>query len=122
MGHSVGTCWSQQIAAALPERVRGAILFASMADPRHDEADFALRKAVGYYPLKDCWCCGGTMDCCCHPFKGICGCLPRMIMKSMTGAGGGKGGVYNHEAKHGGAGLVEKFKADPFWYAAAVDT
>merc|ERR1719316_801664 len=93
-----------------------------MADPRHPEADFGLRKAVGYYPLKDCACCGGTQDCCCHPFSGICGCLPRSIMKGMTGAGGGKSGVYEHETKHGGAGFVEKFKADKFWWAAALDS
>ena len=46
MGHSVGTSWSQQIAAALPQRVRGIFLLASMADPRHPEADLALRLAV----------------------------------------------------------------------------
>ena len=123
MGHSVGTSWCQQVAAALPSRVRGIVLFASMADPRHDEADFALRRAVGYYPLGDCGPCG-TSDACCHPFSGACGCLPRAIMASLTGLAGKSAGVKAEANYRGGLGAegVRRFQADPFWVASMVDS
>ena len=105
-------------AAALPTRVRGIILFASMADPRHEEADFKLRLAVGYYPLKDCGPCGAS-DSCCHPFSGCCGCLPRGIMKSLTGLVAKSGGVAAEAKFKKGIGAegVKQFQADPFWVA-----
>jgi len=127
MGHSVGTSWSQQTAAAYPNRVRGIILFASMADPRHPEADEQVRLAFGYHPLAGYCCCCGKMDCCCHPRTGICGCLPRNIMSSLTGLTGKD--ILATEVKFknkvtGGTGeeYCKKFQADPFWVASMVDS
>jgi len=48
MGHGIGGTFALQIAAAVPQRVKGAIVWSTMADPMHPKATPELRKAQGY--------------------------------------------------------------------------
>lgn len=110
-GHSVGTSWSQQLAAALPEMVRGCILFASMADPLHPEATDKVRAAVNYP--------GGIL----HPKTGCCGCVVRSALSHMVGkinmvADYGLG----LEKNKGGEEGFAKFAADAFWVSSMIDS
>jgi hypothetical protein len=76
MGHGVGASFALQIAAAVPQRVRGAIVWSTMADPLHPKATQELRKAQGYR--------GGVM----FARSGFCYCSPRsfMVGSKKTGA------------------------------------
>jgi pimeloyl-ACP methyl ester carboxylesterase len=47
---SIGTSWAQQLAVAMPERVRGIILFGTMADTGHPDCPKALAKKIGKPP------------------------------------------------------------------------
>lgn len=49
-GFSIGTSWAQQIAVAMPERVRGIILFGTMADTGHPDCPKALASKIGKPP------------------------------------------------------------------------
>merc|ERR1719362_62013 len=72
-------------------------------------------------------CCCGKMDCCCHPKAGICGCVPRNIMKSLTGLTGKDVAMTEVKFKNkvtGGTGkeYYDSFVNDPFWVASMVDS
>ena len=49
-GFSIGTSWALQLACAMPERVRGLVLFGTMADTGHPSMGPAEAKKVGKPP------------------------------------------------------------------------
>jgi len=112
LGHGVGSAWAQQVAAALPDRVRGAILWSSMVDPLHPKATGELRRAVGY------------SDAVHYRNTGHVGRSPRHFMKGTTTAVAKDDfGVLGLSLeKEEGAAYFNKFASDPFWVSAMVDT
>eukprot|EP00746_Dinoflagellata_sp_MGD_P124921 gnl/MRDRNA2_/MRDRNA2_59587_c0_seq1.p1 gnl/MRDRNA2_/MRDRNA2_59587_c0~~gnl/MRDRNA2_/MRDRNA2_59587_c0_seq1.p1 ORF type:complete len:351 (+),score=66.57 gnl/MRDRNA2_/MRDRNA2_59587_c0_seq1:82-1134(+) len=109
-GHSIGGHWAQQIAAALPDSVRGAILWSAVCDLTTSKAAPFI-KAVGRPPSA------------LHPTKGCCGC----ILKSSFTSYVGKFQKYDYkeglseESKHGPTGF-SKYKSDMFWISSTVDS
>lgn len=110
-GHSIGGHWSQQVAAALPNHVRGVILWSAVCDLTTSKATPKVIKEVGRPPA------------CLHPTKGCCGC----ILKSSFTSYAAKFQKYDYkeglqeELKHGPTGFA-KYKADPFWISSTVDS
>lgn len=111
LGHGVGAAWAQQVAAAMPDRVRGAILWSSMVDPLHPKATGDVRRAQGY------------SDAVHYKNTGHVGRSPRHFMRGTTTA------VAKHD--FGVLGLQQeqdqgpisfkKFSSDPFWVSCMVD-
>jgi pimeloyl-ACP methyl ester carboxylesterase len=112
LGHGVGGAWAQQLAAALPHRVCGAILWSSLADMMDSNAPGDLKRAMGY--------CDAVHYC----NTGHIGRSPRHFMRGTSTAVAkddfGALGL-NQEKEEGGASF-EKFAADSFWVSAMVDS
>lgn len=111
LGHGVGGAWAQQLAAALPDRVRGAILWSSMVDPMHPKATGDVRRAVGYVDAVQ-YCNSGRV-----------GRSPRHFMRgtSTAVAKDDFGALGLKQEQEAGAESFEKFATDPFWVSAMVD-
>lgn len=74
-GHSIGTSWCQQLAVALPERVKGVILWSTMIDSQHPRTVGEFRAGQQFMPV----CCGSHCCAtkCMDPVGGCCGCCLR---------------------------------------------
>jgi len=112
LGHGVGGAWAQQVAAALPSRVRGAILWSSFVDPLHAKATGDVRRAIGY------------SDALYYQNTGHVGRSPRHFMRGTTTAvAKGDFGVLGlQQEQDEGPVSFDKFAADPFWVSAMVET
>ena len=108
-GHSIGGFWAQQLAAALPNNVRGCILWASVIDGGSAKATAKFISDAGRPP--------SIM----HPSRGLCGC----ILKSSFSQYAAKGARYDfkenvkEEMRKAPAGY-QLFKNDPFWVSAQI--
>mmetsp|Transcript_35556 Transcript_35556/g.89742 ORF Transcript_35556/g.89742 Transcript_35556/m.89742 type:complete len:350 (-) Transcript_35556:65-1114(-) len=108
-GHSIGGFWCQQLAAALPNNVRGIILWAPVVDFGSIRRTDAFVKAAGQPPAA------------LHPKKGMCGCILRSAFTSFSK----KSKVFDFkenvkdEMKHGPIGYKE-YAQDPFWVSTTV--
>lgn len=112
LGHGVGGAWAQQLAAALPDRVLGAILWSSMVDPLHDKATGDVRRAVGY------------SDALHYRNTGHIGPSPRHFMRGTTTAVAKDdfGVLGLHQESTEGPTSFKKFTSDRFWVSCMVDT
>jgi len=118
MGHGVGASVALQIAAAVPQRVKGAIVWSAMGDPLHPKATQELRKAQGYR--------GGLM----FARSGFCYCSPRSFMVGSKQVGA-KNEFFMNNDDFGAMGLRKeqvagplyfaKYAADPFWVSQTLD-
>jgi len=95
LGHGVGAAWAQQVAAALPHCVRGAILWSS-SPPLHPKASGELRHAIGYVEGIHCTTVPVEKD----DFRAL--------------------GLQQEKTK--GPKVFQKFEADAFWVSAMVDS
>ena len=108
-GHSIGGFWAQQLAAGLPNNVRGCILWASVIDGGSCRATSQFISDAGRPPSMM------------HPTRGLCGC----ILKSSFTQYSAKGAKYDFkenvkEEMHKAPVGYELFKADPFWVSAQI--
>eukprot|EP00746_Dinoflagellata_sp_MGD_P163195 gnl/MRDRNA2_/MRDRNA2_91106_c0_seq1.p1 gnl/MRDRNA2_/MRDRNA2_91106_c0~~gnl/MRDRNA2_/MRDRNA2_91106_c0_seq1.p1 ORF type:complete len:474 (+),score=86.84 gnl/MRDRNA2_/MRDRNA2_91106_c0_seq1:79-1500(+) len=112
LGHGIGGAWAQQLAAALPNRVRGAILWSSVADVMDSKATGDLRRALGY------------SDSIHYCNTGHVGRSPRHFMRgtSTAVAKDDFGALGLNLEREEGRTVFEKFAGDPFWVSAMVDT
>jgi len=118
MGHGIGASWALQIAAAVPWRVRGAIVWSAMADPLHPKATMELRNAQGYR--------GGLM----FARSGACYLSPRSFMLGSKKAGA-KNEFFMDNDNFAAMGLQKeqiagpevfaKYAADSFWVSQTRD-
>jgi pimeloyl-ACP methyl ester carboxylesterase len=118
MGHGIGASWALQIAAAVPQRVRGAIAWSTMADPLHSKATMELRNAQGYR--------GGLM----FARSGACYLSPRSFMVGSKKVGA-KNEFFMDNDDFGVMGLKKeqiagpeffaKYAADSFWVSQTLD-
>lgn len=115
LGHGIGAAWAQQLAAALPHRVRGAILWSSMADPLHPKAKGDLRQALCYAEGVHYYNTGLH----CPVSRGA----PH-FMRGATAAVAKDdfGALCLFKEKEKGFSAFEKFAADAFWVSAMVDS
>jgi len=118
LGHGVGASWALQMAAALPERVKGVIVWSAMADPLHPKATQELRKAQGYR--------GGLM----FARSGLCYCSPRSFMVGSKKVGAKNEFFMNDDdfsvmglqKEHvAGPEFFAKYAEDPFWVSQTID-
>jgi len=112
LGHGIGGAWAQQLAAALPNRVRGAILWSSVADAMDSMATGDLRRALGY------------ADSIHYCNTGHVGRSPRHFMRgtSTAVAKDDFGALGLNLEREEGRTSFDMFAADPFWVSAMVDT
>lgn len=108
-GHSIGGMWAQQVAAHLPERVRGVVLFASVVDLAQPGVTRAHAKAVGRPPAP------------LHPTRGALSCVLASSFTSYAKLGGRYEFKEHlkHEAK---TPFFPTYAADPFWVSTTVES
>lgn len=112
-GFSIGTSWCMQIACQLLERVRGIVLFGTMADTGHPKMSKATVKQVGKPPA--------ILD----PVNGCLGCILRSAFVSFIKSNK----KFNFkECFQRESSLPKckigwgKFEKDPFWVCSKVDS
>lgn len=108
MGHGAGGAVAVQLAAALPTRVRGLVLFAPLLDPLHPLADDTLRDAQMMPPAFM------------HPRSGCLGCVYRMLEIDRVAGDVKAQAEICFQEESAGVGY-SRFEKDLFWFSCRVD-
>ena len=111
-GFSIGSSWAMQVAAQIPSRVQGIILFGAMCDAEHPQMDKDTRNKVGRPPAI------------LNPQTGCCGC----ILRSAFAGGVKTNAKYDFKECFKREATLpkckagwEKFQRDPFWVCTKVE-
>lgn len=107
-GHSIGTCWAQQLAVALHDKVIGVILWATMIDMQHEEITSKIAEGASRPP--------SIM----HPTEGWCGCILHSVFTGLIGKAAKYDFKDNVAAEMKCTQGWDEMKEDKFWISSLV--